>query len=964
MRKRAAHRNMRGSRSPPAQGARHVVDLTTLDDDALAAHLALYPLEAEPLPTIANTSRNYTVQASELSYDIYAAQVLEVFPDVSIEHLKLLWSERVPPNPSEQSGYKQDELAHAVILQLSEKSGYPKERRKGASPKRNRSASESSEDENTDWKDARLKFEYDSDYIREMTLTLLNEFPFASSDHIKRVTKIQRFLYESFLAMVQANNKEPKDGGYESLKNARKPRASFLVTPKEVGDILQAEVVAARRKASKQEARRQKIQEKAAAKLAERISAEETGAITQCQCCFDENVPLIQVVHCEGDEHHAYCEECALSYAKTQIGQGKYAIVCFGTQHCKAGFSHADKLRFLDSDMLKLLDKLEQNDIMRMAEMDGLEGLAKCPFCDYAEIYPDVSEDKIFRCKASACLKESCRICNHESHIPKTCAEYKAENGMTERHRIEEARTAALLRPCPKCKTPIVKDDGCNKMICSKCKCAICDYCGKDITKEGYSHFAADSIGIGPKCPTHDDTRERNEERIKVAEMKALAKIRAENPGLSEEDLKIKFSEKVDNKPDVQRGRHWHGHHWHHHQFERGVRDFRVFADALGQFRPANPMEPPINPVEPALRRARDNVIAPHPNLYGPPPDYGAGGRNIHNPFNIPGRRVRDAEQDALARPEFNADRHPLPIRRPEIERNWEEMTPEMENAERRPTRRSLPDRDARSVRYQTAELAAGRRIDHQPVPGAKKTPQEILRQTERWQEQYREALAESDITARERIRRDDGTIMTGNINEPNEAIPDGGAGAVRGAVGEASRLLPQALETELPIDPVRRHHMMVRWMDRAPEAVLAQFVFGQRVDGQLDERPNDGAARTQENGGLLRNPMRPLDERPNDDATTMQENGSLLMNPMRQPPATANTPAERRRQPVRRGWPEDWVNSNRLPDVTQAMSSRHRVGERLRDLPARARIERSEEPREQGGQGGERSGRGRRRRG
>ena len=41
--------------------------------------------------------------------------------------------------------------------------------------------------------------------------------------------------------------------------------------------------------------------------------------------------------------------------------------------------------------------------------------------------------------------------------------------GLSERKVIEEARTNALIRTCHKCKVRILKEDGCNKIICTTC---------------------------------------------------------------------------------------------------------------------------------------------------------------------------------------------------------------------------------------------------------------------------------------------------------------------------------------------------------------------------------------------------------------------------------------------------------------------------------------------------------------
>ena len=164
-------------------------------------------------------------------------------------------------------------------------------------------------------------------------------------------------------------------------------------------------------------------------------------------------------------------------------------------------------------------------------------------------------------------LQVSCRLCKAKSHVPLSCDEFKKEHGVSERRIIEEARTEALIRTCGKCKIRILKEDGCNKVICTKCYAVLCDYCGTDITKQMYNHFdgqgrpppGANTDDKSGKCPLYDESHKRKDEQVDKAEKEAMAKVRLEHPDLSEEDLKIKFAEGVQTSSN----RH-HGNHHHH----------------------------------------------------------------------------------------------------------------------------------------------------------------------------------------------------------------------------------------------------------------------------------------------------------------------------------------------------------------------------------------------------------------
>ena len=132
---------------------------------------------------------------------------------------------------------------------------------------------------------------------------------------------------------------------------------------------------------------------------------------------------------------------------------------------------------------------------------------------------------------------------------------------------IEEARTEALIRTCNKCKVRILKEDGCNKVICTSCYAVLCDYCGKDITKAMYNHFDSESgrappgliTKSGGKCPLYDESNKRKDDQVEAAEKEAMAKVRSDHPELSEEDLRIKFAKSV-QQSSSKRHDHFHRH--------------------------------------------------------------------------------------------------------------------------------------------------------------------------------------------------------------------------------------------------------------------------------------------------------------------------------------------------------------------------------------------------------------------
>ena len=304
------------------------------------------------------------------------------------------------------------------------------------------------------------------------------------------------------------------------------------------------------------------------------------GEVMECQCCYDDCIPP-KMTHCDGEGCHFFCLDCAKTNANTVIGNSRYVLQCMDGSGCKATFSRYERSRFLDDKTIEKLERLQQQDEIRMAE---IQNLSTCPFCDFAAICVPVEEDREFRCHNPECEEVSCRLCKAKTHIPMSCEEFKKETGVSERRVIEEARTEALIRTCGKCQVRILKEEGCNKVICTSCSAVLCDYCGKDISKVMYNHFDGQgrappgvvTNGPGAKCPLYDESNKRKDRQVEEAEKEAMAKVRAEHPDLSEDDLKIKFAASVDstNRPH----QHWRMHH--HPDFdELVIPPFEVMAN-------------------------------------------------------------------------------------------------------------------------------------------------------------------------------------------------------------------------------------------------------------------------------------------------------------------------------------------------------------------------------------------------
>jgi TRIAD3 protein (E3 ubiquitin-protein ligase RNF216) len=353
--------------------------------------------------------------------------------------------------------------------------------------------------------------------------------------HIERIVDEKKTLFDAYI--VIKNQLRTYNTIRTAFSKVGRPR-----TKKGYEDILAAsgndmpkELRAAQKKLEFDDLERRKEEEFKAAEEANLLQAQINGEMNDCQCCFDE-FPFNRMVSCGGNAVHLFCRTCAKTYVEGEIGVSKCRPVCFADRDCGGTFSRAQLLEFLPQTSFDRLEHLQQQEDLRTAGLDFLE---ECPFCDFkAECLP-ADVDKEFRCENPKCGKTSCRLCQKETHIPMSCEEAKKDESLNVRHTVEEAKSAALIRHCNRCKNAFVKLDGCNKMTCTKCRNTQCYVCSKNVTN--YDHF-----GNGRnRCPLHDNHEARHEQEVEKAEQEALAKIRAERPDISEEHLKIEVSDRV-----------------------------------------------------------------------------------------------------------------------------------------------------------------------------------------------------------------------------------------------------------------------------------------------------------------------------------------------------------------------------------------------------------------------------------
>lgn len=442
----------------------------------------------------------------------FCTKMQSVFPDICDGYVRGLFDKYATPISDAEDLTAAIELALEDILSQS---SYPKKTQR----KRKRV-------DDNDVKQVQSNSTY---YFPIVVKLLQRQYTLVHKATIERIVVRHKTLRDALIALFQQFGRPSADASdYRArLHQVRAQHPPHLVDVLE-HEMQEAETIIA----GKEDAKRKENEARQ-----ERINEEKNrlaGTLVECQCCFSE-VPSNRVVPCEGDEVHLFCNSCIRTSAETQVGQMRYELKCFDVSGCQATFNSRNIRAVLGDKLMKKLEDLQQMDEIAKASIDGLE---ECPFCDFKAICPPVEQDKEFNCQNPECEKISCRLCKENTHIPLSCKEAKAAKNELGRHAVEEAMTSALIRKCPKCAVSIIKDGGCNRVICQRCNTVICDVCKSDITKEqGYNHFNSSNS----RCLLHekDTGTNRRMKEVAQAEKAAMESILAKDAGIDREMLRV-----------------------------------------------------------------------------------------------------------------------------------------------------------------------------------------------------------------------------------------------------------------------------------------------------------------------------------------------------------------------------------------------------------------------------------------
>lgn len=222
----------------------------------------------------------------------------------------------------------------------------------------------------------------------------------------------------------------------------------------------------------------------------------------ECVCCGETDLDLNHVVACP--DGHMACVDC-LRKGVEHATETRKPVACFSTCGCGKLYPHTAILRAVDDDKLrKAYDVAIASDAVIT-----LDYLYRCPLCDNGVVLEDIDISSFDKLKCNHCETTVCLKCNKQDH----------EGVCDERRRSEELETERLLLRCV-CGLPMVKSDGCNKMICTGCRRRLCWRCKKVLgAREVEGHFYNDNVGYHPegaKCPLFGERAPDQEFEVNV----------------------------------------------------------------------------------------------------------------------------------------------------------------------------------------------------------------------------------------------------------------------------------------------------------------------------------------------------------------------------------------------------------------------------------------------------------------
>lgn len=193
-----------------------------------------------------------------------------------------------------------------------------------------------------------------------------------------------------------------------------------------------------------------------------------------CSICFDDECTPADMMSMPCG--HEFCRDCWGGYIQEMMDGGPTCILKTCPQDkCREVVTEVEVTEIAP----QMLPKYESYQLRNFVEVNGTSRWCPGPGCDRIAAMPNGGEtDAVATC--DSCRTQFCLKCGEEPHAPLTCRILMEWKEKCE----DESETANWVlsntKPCPKCRSRIEKNQGCNHMTCQQCKHEFCWICSGD----------------------------------------------------------------------------------------------------------------------------------------------------------------------------------------------------------------------------------------------------------------------------------------------------------------------------------------------------------------------------------------------------------------------------------------------------------------------------------------------------
>lgn len=235
--------------------------------------------------------------------------------------------------------------------------------------------------------------------------------------------------------------------------------------------------------------------------------------LTTCLACFESfDKKDLTFSPCG----HGMCGECWQGFISAAVDGGpacldlrcpfpdcrQYVPMHVIDRHAKT----KDRIRWREFEVRSFVD---DNPSMAWCTAANCDRVAEC------KIDLDASQPLDVRCN---CGNAFCFNCHEEAHTPVDCETVKTWQAKNSAESENLNYILVNTKPCPQCKRPIEKNQGCMHMICSQCKYEFCWLCMGNWTSHNEAtggFYACNRYEAAKKRGDYDeDTRRRDNAKV------------------------------------------------------------------------------------------------------------------------------------------------------------------------------------------------------------------------------------------------------------------------------------------------------------------------------------------------------------------------------------------------------------------------------------------------------------------